>query len=428
MRPLQSVDLSFPVDGIVGAQHDIRLLGKAVKAFDLARFYAALGTVLSPTVHQRPIANPSHATFEPTRTVTLPASDQPLGWGRLKYDSKAIREEMAASLLFELRAEQVRAALDKAVGQRENIWVQKYEKAVYEATRQAYNRDDSNSKLSRLQRLAAISQQQHERLKTEYGDFNADDGISFKAGVVKAGVNNNVTSGRKVRTTPQGNGSVQDWVMDQPEIINQRYVSYTRGYDYRHPSLENDAQFERAQISLLEEQLAAVSATNYICGSQVERDAEQVFLQFGVTRRYLANDLKAIDLDVKRLQVAYMDTLLVSPIDGIVTGVFRNMGDAVRAAQAVVRIENDTEIYLVGTLKYRGMLQVGQSISVSTSLFDTVDTKTVTGTVAAVRGHDSANELWDLLILCSNRDGADQAVFPINYNFDFDTTTVDVLA
>jgi hypothetical protein len=314
------------------------------------------------------------------------------------------------------------------VGQRENIWVQKFEKAVYEATKRAYDRDDENSKLSRLQRLAAISQQQHDRLKTEYGDFNANDGISFKAGVVKAGVTNNVTNSHKVRTTPQGNGSIQDWVMDQPEVINsQRNVSYTRGYDYRHPSLENDAQFERAQISLLEEQLAAVSATNYVCGSQVEREAEESFLSTGLLpRRYLANDLSAIDLDVKRLQVAYMDTLLVSPIDGIVTGVFRNLGDAVRAAQAVVRVENDSEIYLVGTLKYRGLLQVGQAISVSTSLFDTTAVKTVTGTVVAVRGHDSANELWDLLILCSNRDGAGAALFPINYNFDFDATMVDV--
>ena len=41
-----------------------------------------------------------------------------------------------------------------------------------------------------------------------------------------------------------------------------------------------------------------------------------------------------------------MDTFLVSPIDGVVTGVFRNVGDYVRAAQAVIRVENDAEIAL----------------------------------------------------------------------------------
>jgi len=419
------VDLSFPVDGIIGAQNDIHLLGKPVKAFDLAAFYASLGTILSPTVW---VPGTGHGINQTAgRHVTLPASDQPLGWGRLKYDSNAIREGMSGSILFELRAEHVKAALDKAVGLRENVWVQKYERSVFEATQSAFDRDDPNSRLNRLKRLATISQQQHDQLKTEYTDFSGNDIGGYHNGVVKASVTNTSTSAHKLRTTPQGGGSVQDWVMDQPEIINnQRNLSYTRGYEYRHPSLENDAQCERAQISLLDEQLSAASATNFVRGSQVERDATDGFHQSGLPRRYLGNDLRAIDLDIKRLQVAYMDTLLVSPIDGVVTGVFRNNGDSVRAAQAVVRIENDAEIYLVGTLKYRGLLRIGQSISLTTGLFDT-ESKMISGVVAAVRGHDSEDELWDVLVLCSNRDPAGLPVFPINYNFDFDNTSIEVI-
>ncbi|SEB22725.1 HlyD family efflux transporter periplasmic adaptor subunit [Variovorax sp. YR216] len=428
VRPVRSVDLCFPVDGILAGvwrqadqgqreatgatQNDIHLLGKSVKAFDLAKFYALLGTVQSPTRFE------SQGPGKPLREVPLSAKLQPLGWGRLRYDSKSIREEMSESILFELRAEHIKAALDKAVGQRENIWVQKYENSVYEATKLAYDRTDPNSKINRLKKLANTSQVQHDRLDLEYAaDFK-------EPGVVKQSVTGGSTSSYKVKTEFQDpKTTVQSWLTDQL-VTTGTNSSSTRGYDYRVPRLENDAQLERAQISLLDEQLSAVSTTNYACGSQLERGAEELH-PVGLTPRYLANDLAAIDLDIKRLQVAYIDTLLVSPIDGVVTGVFRNIGDSVRAAQPVVRIENDAEIYLVGTLKCRGLLQIGQSISVSTNLFDTTETRTVSGKVAAVRGHDSENELWDLLILCSNRNG-DQPLFPINYNFDFDNTRVNV--
>ncbi|RKT10555.1 HlyD family secretion protein [Paraburkholderia sp. RAU2J] len=435
VRPLQSVDLCFPVDGILAGfwqedpgssgatQNDIHLLGKKVKAFDLGNLYSQLSTVHPPGIWK--FSGPGKpAVFEP-----LSDSLQPLGWGRLKYDSKAIRDAMSESILFELRAEQVKAALDKAVGQRENIWVQKYEVSVYEATKLVYDRTDPNSKLNRLKRLAAISQDQHDRLDAEYvADFPKDGSGApvWNKGVIKQSVTGGSVSSNKVQTQIQDSKTtIQSWLTDG-SFPTENNSSSTRGYDYRTPSLENDAQLERAQISLRDEQLSAVSTTNYACGSLVERKATELGPD-GLTVRYLANDLAAIDLDIKRLQAAYMDTLLVSPIDGVVTGVFRNIGDSVRAAQPVIRIENDAEIYLVGTLKYPGLLQIDQSISVSTQLADTSEPRSVSGKVRAVRGHDSEDNLWDVLILCNNREGG-QAQFPINYNFDFDTTTVTVTA
>lgn len=403
VRPLQSVDLSFPCDGIIGAQADIHLLGKAVKAFDLATAYGLLGTVLSPRVWKA--GHTASGRVTPGEWVTLPTSDQPLGWGRLQYNSTAIREYMKDSILFELRAEQVKAALDKSILLRENIWAQKFERSVYEATQQAYSRDNVKSKLNRLNDLAWLSALQHDKLNYAYAtDFGPAGDKNVNSGVVKAGLSTTTT-------TP----------------ATQGVTTVLRGLDYRMPGIENDAQYHRAHISLLDEQIATESATNYAYGSKVERDSTVDPYQINdLSVRHFKNDLGAIDLDVKRLQVAYMDTLLVSPIDGVVTGVYRNIGDSVRAAQPVVRVENDSEIFLVGTLKYRGLLQVGQSISVATNIFDTADTRTASGNVAAVRGHDSENELWDLLILCGNRDAANRPLFPINYNFDFESTTVNI--
>lgn len=429
VRPLQSVDLSFPCDGIIGRQLDVHLLGKAVTAFDIDGFYAKLGTVSAPSVWIPPITDPAHGVFAAGRHETLPDSDQPLGWGRLKYDSAAITAEMGTSVLFALRAEHARAALDKAVAQRENIWVQKYEAAVYEATQRSFDRDQPGSKLSRLERLATISETQHSRLHTEYADFAAPgyDG-QFKDGVVKQTLSQSAVYSFPVRTLPKDGGTLQDWVnLGTSRINSQDSSQLTRGFEYRHPSLENDAQYERAQISLLDETLSAISLTNFVRGSQIEIDATDAFTQSHVSKRYLANDLHAVDLDVKRLQIAYMETLLVSPIDGVVTGVFRNIGDSVRASQAVIRVENDAEVYLVGTIKCRALIRLGQQVAISTSLFDTAQTVDVSGEVVAVRGHDSENELWDLLIRCSNRNAAGEALLPINYNFSFESTVIGII-
>src|SRR6202040_1755350 len=89
VRPLQSVALCFQVDGVLGAQPDIHILGKSVTKYDLPTLYGNLGLPLNP-------ASP----------------------GRLKYDSSGIHTEVQASVLFELRAEPTKSALDKAIAQR----------------------------------------------------------------------------------------------------------------------------------------------------------------------------------------------------------------------------------------------------------------------------------------------------------------------
>ncbi|KAA0103709.1 HlyD family secretion protein [Mycolicibacterium sp. P1-5] len=399
VRPLQSVDLAFPIDGIIGAQSDVHLLGKQVKAFDLNEVYGVLGDVIVPAFKVQKYSKGHFGAVVETDTAAGP---QPLGWGRLKYDSAAIHQLLQPYVLFELRAEHLKAAVDKGVAQRENVWIQKFENGVYQATLKAYARDEPTAKLGRLQALAGLSQGQHDRLHDHYMADNYSETNNMVNDVVKG----------SVTSTGQIVGTTQTWVP----------TTRTSGQEYRAPSFENDAQLHRAQISLIDERLAALAATNYACGSS-ELDGKS---WGGGGLQYFKNDLRSIDLDVKRLQLAYIDTLLTSPIDGVVTGVFRNLGDSVRTAQAVVRVENDAEVLLVGTLKYPGLLRIGQDVTIGTRLFDSTQQLTVTGKVVAVRGHDSEDQLWDVLIACANRDADGVAKFPINYNFDFDGTTVTV--
>ena len=143
-------------------------------------------------------------------------------------------------------------------------------------------------------------------------------------------------------------------------------------------------------------------------------------------KQVFANELSAIDADVKRLQVGYLNTILLSPISGVITGVFVDLGDCVRVGQPVVRVENDEEILIVGTLQYRSLLAIGSAVTITTQIFDSPKPLTVNGKVVSIRGHDSEDEEYDVIIRCSNRNVDKAPIFPINYNFDYDDTTVDV--
>jgi hypothetical protein len=406
VRPLQSVDLCFQVDGIVGAQSDIHLLGKSVTKFDLPGLYVSLG--------------------------------QPQGAGspgRLKFDSQAIHDAVQASLLYELRAEPVKSALDKAIAQRQNSFLQKYNnQAGVIAQMQLIYGNSPTAKAARLAALASISQQQRDALFNEYvndsrtavvkkttSDTTTDGTDSSTADSTSnsnstGGSTSTGSSGSGSTTTPStGKSSTTDQSSGSSHTNNtskSHSSAHTDnvGYDYRHPTFENDAQYQRAQVSLLDEQF-----------SQFMFSQNLPFLD-----TVFNNELKAIDLDVKRLQVSYLDTLLLSPIDGVVTGVFRDLGDCVRAGQPVMRVENDAEVLLVGTVKFRGLVAIGSNVSLTTKIYDTPTTLSTTGKVVSVRGHDSEDEEWDVLVLCPNRDVHGNPLFPINYNFDFDDTDIDI--
>ncbi|MFL0177396.1 HlyD family efflux transporter periplasmic adaptor subunit, partial [Mycobacterium sp. SMC-13] len=375
VRPLQSVDLSFAIDGIIGAQTDPHILGRTVQRFDLTAFCADLSAVSTER------SDPQMGAGAALNTIALPADEQPLGWGRLRYDSTAIRSQLAPHILCELRAEAVKATVDKAIAQRENAWVQKFERNALAATQEAFNKFDPNSKLRRIDRLASISQIQHDRMQSAYGyDLAKEDLTSYYGLIRDTFTNTNTATDNRVSTThttstttPQANNvskvdssTTQDWSPQAPDAAKRTSSvsqSRTTEYPYRMPGLDNEANYERAQSSLQEERIAAVAATNYASGDNYERP------EVGGLR-YFMNDLKSIDLDVKLLQIAYLNTLLISPIDGVVTGIYRNVGDNVSAGQPVMRVENDSEVYIVGVLKYRGLIRLGQQAQMNRPEFD----------------------------------------------------------
>jgi multidrug resistance efflux pump len=183
-----------------------------------------------------------------------------------------------------------------------------------------------------------------------------------------------------------------------------------RDYGYRIPHLENLAQYERAQISLIDEQFA-----QFMSGQNLP---------------YLAavfqNELSSIDSDVYRTQIAYLNTILMSPISGTVTGIYKNPGDAVGPGEPVIRVENSDVIFLTATLVYRGPISIGSGVKVTTRLFDMPGPlTTVSGSAVSVRGRHE-DDHWEVIVKCNNLDGAGKPIFPLGYHFDYDDTTVSI--
>lgn len=449
VRPYQAAHLCFEVDGILeisdaqlGAQ--ISVGGSGVPTpwvFDFPAFYAILGAM---------------------PTVSGDAS-------RLEYDFPAIDATVAPFALAALRKEPRKAALNSAINARQNAYFAKYANAngpggIIAMMNNLYSPSVTDSKPNRLAVLSAIANDQFNELKAAY----TADG---RLGVVKntesvlnsttestdqtsgstsqqtqeqgstdeQGLAAQVNTSNKLISLPKGGGSmagtgftgslpidesVEESTSGESSSTTGRDLSYSSGYaseqqtivntdyGYRVPYLESAAQFERAQISLMDQQFA-----QFMYGQNLPNLAT-VF----------ANELTNIDASIYRLQVAYLNTILMSPIAGTITGIYKNPGEAVRAGEPVVRIEDNSTIYLLATVIYRGPAAIGSTITVSTNLFDqdpSVPT-TLTGSVVSVRGHRD-DDKWDIVAKCNNPlNASSQPIFPLGYHFDYDDTTVAI--
>lgn len=429
VRPLQVSHLCFEVDGILEALP--ATLGASATAFDFAAFYATLGS--SPTV-----------TGDPSR---------------LLYDFSAIQAFVNPSALAALRAEPRKAALIKAINARQNAFYAKYANApaVIAQMNAFYSLAVAGSKPNRLATLSSLAADQASELRVAYAGNGRTGVVETTESALTSTIDSSGSSSSCSTTTGQSNQSeiqeetgpgiigqegvlpaggapfASDTSLQGTEGIGGDLVEGTSGetsnakstskgcakerqrivntdYGYRTPFFESQAQFERAQVSLIDEQFA-----QFMFGQNLPQ-LTQVF----------ANELQSIDSDVFRLQIAFLNTILMSPIPGTVTGIYKNPGDPVRAGECVARVENNTVLLLVATLVFRGPITIGASVTVTTELFDAPGPPTaITGSVVAVRGQREDDQ-WEVIVQCDNLDGSGQPILPFGYHFDYDDTTVSI--
>jgi biotin carboxyl carrier protein len=425
MRPSQVSHLCFEVGGILGTLNtppgNQTLLGQQVTLFDFNKLYGA-----------------------------LQSNSGPSGPSRLFYGPNEIQNYIAANALASLRAEGAKTALRKAINARENAYFAKYGKAQSEAIikqmNQYYSQTQPDSKPYRLTQLQQLAENQVGALQAAYNLDPTRKLTSPLKGVVKTTISelNSTATGQSNEETraaigyssgnipPNPPSGGQEFPLDAISFsANSENFDFDEGtsqvktnqkitntdYGYRFPYNECQAQYQRAQISLMDQQFAqfmySVTFNTNISPNALD-NLKQVF----------ENELANIDYDVFRLQLAYANTMLMSPISGTVTGIYKNPGDAVRAGEPVIRVENNDTIFLVATLIYPDPIAINSSVTVEYTAFDVPLALSLPGTVVAARGQGQEDQ-WAVIVQCSNNN-AFSKLLPPGYNFDYDQTTVTI--
>ncbi|MGA7283313.1 MAG: hypothetical protein WBW87_02105 [Candidatus Cybelea sp.] len=462
--PWKVSHLCFEVGGILG-ELDVQLGAPVAAPFDFTGFYGGLSATAA--------GDPSLLSFNSNGILTAPP--------------------VVASLLAALRAETSKAVLDKAVCARQNAYFAKYGSASsIISTISAYYGGGSTANPARIANLVELAQTQADQLWQAYSDAGIAYNSSNLDGVVKTtsstlnsltvttdssssddqsttittpslttieeGSSNEESIGSDNFTTatlptlPADGGSLAGtWMSNPNPVVSETDQEGTVGsvstetglsvdtqtgtqaatgkayaveteqivntdYGYRMPSVESQAQNERAQISLNDQQFALFMKTRNL------PNLSTVF----------QNELSSIDLNVYQMQIGFLKTLLLSPIAGTVTGIYKNPGDPVAPGEPVVRVEDNSTMLLLASVICRGPVAVAppgappppnSSVSIMTSLFDESGPKTpLSGVVVAarIRGED---DLWDLVVQCANPlDGSGNQLFPIGYCFDYNPT------
>jgi HlyD family secretion protein len=409
VRPLRASHLCFNVDGIVGDTvlgangQPAAALGASVTAFPFDGFYKTLESF--PTT----------------------GGDK----SRLQYDFLALLDHAKPYALATLRAEGRKLALQKALNTRQNAFHAKYggrQAGIVQKMTEYYSLSSSypKSKPNRLANLSKLADSQWNLLSNAYNNSKVK-----RTGVYKSGVSVLDSNGKSSDLSAQtasgslgpampgipkdgdtweslvfASGNSNEAMFIQEAGTSSGTATTTNDdFSYRVPYIEAQAQSERAQISLIDQQF------NQFIASQNLPNLGQVF----------TNELNSIDADVCRLQVAYLDTILMSPIAGVVTGVYKNPGDFVSAGEPVIRVEDNSTVLLVARLVFDGVVELGDTVTIQTALFESTPDGLV-GTVVSVRGQ-SADDLWEVIIQYTNSGGEDFAL-PLGYHFDYDDTTV----
>jgi biotin carboxyl carrier protein len=425
VRSAQSAHLCFSVAGIL-EEIDTQLGATIPAAFDLAtsqKFYANLGAIS---------ATPNDGSL-------------------LQFDSQSIYNAVATYRLAALRAEPAKAALDSAVISRQNAFYKKYidTAGIISVMDPWYRNNPTFSglpiKMRSLSQLASLAQSQQSQLGSAYvtdkrtGVVRSTTNVTNQCSTT-TGQSSIAPGGTIVSTTTALNNQYggSPYGEDQPDTysinadgvwtftwpaptststtngqltenngkVEQNGTTTNTDYGYRVPAIEIESQGTRAQVSLTDEQY-----TQYLFGVQVPY-LGQIF----------KNELQTIDLGVRRLQWVYLNTILMSPIPGVVTGVFKNVGEYIRAGEPVLRVENPNgPAWLVGTLIYDGPTPIALSTNVSVTTSLNGAPTSISGTVVAVRGHKAEANEYNVVVYCGGLAG-----FPLNYHFDFDDTTVTI--
>jgi len=413
VRPIQSVDLAFEVPGVLSFQDfSNACLGKRLERFDFENFYSLLENV-------------DHST------------------GLFLFDGANILKKVRDSMLFTLRNRGVSASLSQSIASRANAYLEKYSsiQRIHKIYQDIYanDADPENNRMNILASLSGAQKARYEMLMREYCTQN-------RKSVVKdysARVNITPIASRSTRYSITINDSSHDIdsISTYPQILHTKEENDTTKVwsdleSLQQAALENESnpalRTQKTTTELVE--LRYPEKDEEIAFHKAHIELQDELLRHSLIKlrvenlsQIMTNELKLMDLEVMKQQEAYIQTIMLSPISGIVTAIYKDVGETVDAGEPVIRIENDDELLIVGLIQYRGGLSLNQEVTFITKKYESNDTITLTGQLVAIRGHDADDDSWDVIIRCRNSPDRNDNRLPINYQFDKDNTDLYIL-
>lgn len=448
-RASQSADLSFNMSGVIagrnydfGTDQGTAHLGKSARRFDIrGQLYDHLGE-------------------------TLPAGGGVVAGARLKFGGLAIGQLLTSSpgggnpapYLFSLRNETLAAALDQALSKREISFLERYKHVTQIAARLRASFPDITD---HLKQLLTKAESRFRALDTEYGNdgvgvrkaTRSEQSVSGDYAVVTENTTRSATlatwnstmktnvptgetivtevkdgGGAKVQTHEMPNSASLPRVLNQagqwelvntPDFVSQRgdakttssgkQITETPDARYTHPRLDNEIEYRQMSQA--------------VHGELIKQDLASQRLPH--LERIMENELQAIDLEIRSLQLNFAHTYLTAPFDGVVTAQYKDIGESVDAGEPILRLENDAILLIVGQVQAAGAVRLGAQATIDFDDKETGVRQQLTGRVVSVRGHEADDDEWDVIVQADNPIvvGGTRLV-PLNYHFDPDSTQV----
>ena len=219
-----------------------------------------------------------------------------------------------------------------------------------------------------------------------------------------------VTRSKGKWTTPEeffeNQRTSADTVTAGPQEMETPYQAYV------HPVLDNVIGSRQQGVAVNEETLR-----NEILNLKLPHMAD-----------ILTSELASMDLEIRTVQVNFAHTYLMPPIDGIVTAVYKDVGESVEPGEPVIRIENDSFVMLFGRIQFKEPLWPGRKMNIKiANVFETTQDPVLPCKVASVRGHEADDDEWEVVLEAENPVVDGRPLLPINYHLDPDTATIELV-
>jgi HlyD family secretion protein len=406
--------------------------------------------------------------------------------GKITNDSMEVSKKLLDSSLFEIYNETAKTNLDQMILQRQNKFLEQYKhnskrlsalKKLFPDGEDPLGSKIPGSKLWHIDKTRTTSQSRHDALDVAYSATDQEDEID-RSGVVKKQLTktnntnnysekNIVEAETKINpvtlvtpehvteirapdklVVPEGGGDPElalgevkekliakevkseqrkaagtaigekfinqtvttIYPKDKGTILDQSSVNHFP--EFQHPKLNNTIRNSSAQIELMQKELT---------------DSLYAF-RVGDLTEIWNNELAGLDQEVRKYQISLIRTFLLPPFKGVVTAVYKDVGESVEAGEPVLRIEDDEKLLLVGLINHRGSLRIGDKAKIKTdNLFESGKELVLDNfEVVSIRGHNSDNDVWDIILQGNNaKDTSGRTVLPINYQFDKNNVTIE---